>query len=165
MKKLALVAALAATVMLLPLEPAGAGSGHSIEVSKTVVGQGGSGPYTIVVDCTQSGTLDFVVPADDLVEQLVGAFVETCTVSEPDTQGAQVSYACIGTVGAATCGANGAFSFSSDGFATVQLEVTNTFGGAGTTTTTGPGATTTTTIRPATAPTAAAVTTTPAFTG
>jgi hypothetical protein len=160
MKKLALIAVLAAAFVLFPLDAANGGLQHTITFEKVVVGQGGGDTFAIEIDCTETGTSIRELEPGIPETEFFSTNLQTCTITEPDTQGADVTFECTDATGDAECDAGNVVDFIQDGSASATVTITNTFVQA--TTTTAPS---TTTTQPAAAPAAAVVVATPAFTG
>ncbi len=128
--------AIAGLLTLAPI-PAGAGTTQSIlTVTKTVVGPGPTGPYTIVVACTEAPP-DSVDPSSfDLNDGesrpvVINGTTTTCTVTETGTQGAStVSYACSARAVVDvtnTCDDDQTVTFGDTGDPRAQVDITNTF--------------------------------------
>ena len=118
--------AIAGLLTLAPI-PADAGAPHSLDVTKTVVGPGPTGPYAIEVVCTGFGDpspSSFDLNDGESQPVALSANDTTCTVTETGTQGAAVSYACGNTTNA-TCDTNQTVTVNPAGNA--QIDITNTF--------------------------------------
>jgi hypothetical protein len=173
MKKLLVAAALVLTAASVPTiaAQAGAGSPHQITFQKVLVGGGDpTTEYELVAFCVETNggeTRDesaFVTASEPETIGL-GNEAQTCTISEPDTLGAQVSFSCSGEKGDAVCVSDNVVEFTGDGVpdgeGEVTFTVTNTFGQV---TPTDPPPVTDPSSTVAT-DTAAAATTRPSFTG
>ena len=173
MKKLVLAAAICLAAVVIPSVPSQAqlGNPHNINLEKVLVGGGDPATdFTIVVTCviTEGGevvdeTTEVSVDEPGLIQ--LGNEAQTCTLSEPDAQGAQASFACSADAedaGDAVCVAPNVVEFTQsgvpDGQGEATVTITNTFG---VTPTTDPPPTT----PPTTAGPAVASDATPAFTG
>lgn len=173
MKRLVLLAALFLVALLLPttVAQAGAGSPHQITVEKVLVGGGDPNQeFEIAIVCveTEGGdTRDELafVTANEPDSIGLGNEAQTCTLSEPDAQGAVASFACSDPTGDAVCVSDNVVEFTGDGVpdgqGDVLFTVTNTFGST-------PSSESTITTDPATSTTSGAAgeaTTRPSFTG
>jgi hypothetical protein len=174
MKKLLLPAVILFVTAAFPVTNANAGlqTPHNIFLEKVLVGGGDPDQeFEIVATCVDSEGSDeendFISANEGSVIQR-GNSAQTCTLSEPDPQGAVPSFECSSDPeGDAVCLAGNVVQFTGsgvpegDGDATVI--VTNTFGGvtptSDSTTTTEPSSSTTA------AEAAAAAATRPSFTG
>ena len=120
--------AIAGLLTLAPT-PAYAGDSADFDVTKTVVGPGPIGPYTIEVTCTGNDTTptpsSFELNDGESQAVALDNTPTTCTVTETATQGATVSYAC-GNTTLATCDDDQTVTFD-NGVATAQVDITNTF--------------------------------------
>jgi hypothetical protein len=183
MKRFVLAAAVCLAAVVLPSVPSQAGqlgNPHNINLEKVLVGGGDPATeFTIVVTCviTDGGevndeTTEVSVDEPGLVQ--LGNEAQTCTLSEPDAQGAQASFACSADdedAGDAVCVAPNVVEFTQsgvpDGQGMATITITNTFG---VTPPTDPPPTTPTTDPPpttgaTTAGPAVASNATPSFTG
>ena len=140
MKKLLIAAGLVLVAATLPALPAqaGAGSPHEVNVQKVLVDGGDpTTEFEIVLTCveTNGGEVNedsIFVTANEPGGEGLGNEAQTCTVTEPDPQGAQPSFACSDAEGDAVCVAGNVVEFTGDGVPEgeggVTFTVTNTFG-------------------------------------
>jgi hypothetical protein len=156
--------------VMFPVADAGAGlqTPHNIFLEKVLVGGGEPDQdFEILVTCVQADDTDeeteFISANEGGVAQL-GNEAQTCTITEPDPQGAVASFECGETEGDAVCLADNVVQFTGsgvpDGDGDATVTITNTFGGvtptsdstttteASTSTTAGAGAAATAATRP-----------------
>jgi hypothetical protein len=172
MRKLYLPVILLFAAVALPVTNAGAGltTPHNIFLEKVLVGGGDPDQeFEIVATCVQADDTDEesdLITANQSSVLQLGNEAQTCTLSEPDPQGAVASFECGETEGDAVCLAGNVVQFTGDGVpdgdGDATITITNTFGVTPTsdsTTTTEPSSSTTAEAA------AAAAATRPSFTG
>ena len=123
--------AIAALLVLAPILADAGGADATLDVTKTVVGLGPTGPYTIQVTCTGADTTpdpgSFDLNDGESQVVLVDSTPSVCTVTETGTQSAStVSYACGISGGAATCDDDQTVTYS-EGGSRARVDITNTF--------------------------------------
>ena len=161
--RLVIAVCVAALCFLLPTAHVDAGGARYIQVEKVVTGPGSPGPFSIEVSCDATAGETFLLSdGESDVIQIQASESESCTITEPDSMGAEVSYECEDTNqgdDAAVCEAGNEVSWQGDLTGAAVVVVTNAYVAPTTT------STTTTTVVPDQAPPAAPRSAAPTFTG